>query len=57
MSVMFLLKKVFVVSLLIILALIFLFYVGMYLLALDPKDRCLDQGGRYNEIQSICEKE
>ncbi|WP_279895313.1 hypothetical protein [Pasteurella multocida] len=32
------------------------FFVGMALLTLDPKDRCLDYGGRYDDATKICEK-
>ncbi|NBI41863.1 hypothetical protein GVX86_10575 [[Haemophilus] felis] len=50
------LKKVILIPLISIFSTLFLFYFGMFLLTLDPKDSCLDQGGSYNDVTKICEK-
>ncbi|WP_424405359.1 hypothetical protein [Pasteurella sp. PK-2025] len=39
-----------------VLASVILFVAGMFFLTLDPKDSCLDYGGRYDEQTQTCEK-
>ncbi|MGC7590594.1 hypothetical protein ACPWUF_08950 [Bisgaard Taxon 46] len=49
-------KKVLFGSLAMMLSLVVLSIAGMFFLTLEPKDNCLDDGGRYNEVTQTCEK-
>lgn len=49
-------KKSFLRIVITLCAIILLLVISMFLLILDPKDRCLDYGGRYDEVNKTCEK-